>query len=293
MVLPLGAGCTKKPEPKLDPKVGPPVIGEAGTLRAGVDLALPPFGGIDGGKQAGIDIDVASALAERLGLAVTFVDVAPSQAATALAEGKVDVVLSVPLTNTDLTRVTPAGTYISDGPGIFGFVADGDSAKDSNPAEGSDPVEPSMTLETLPVTPIAAQKESSSYWLVELEYGTAALKPFETLREALESVDRAENEVAVGSAVIGAYISRDMKNVQFLGQLAPTAPLTVAVSAENAKLGDAVRLALNELDADGVLDSIRRKWVGNLPALKGAEPASEPVLGPDPDASDPTLAAEE
>ena len=39
-----------------------------GRCSVGVDLAYPPFGGTDDGKQAGIDVDVASALAEQLGL---------------------------------------------------------------------------------------------------------------------------------------------------------------------------------------------------------------------------------
>ncbi len=82
------SACKKKDTSSaIQPQVTPPAIKEAGTLRVGVDLAYPPFAGEDNGQKVGIDIDVASALAERLGLKVALVDVKASEAATALADG--------------------------------------------------------------------------------------------------------------------------------------------------------------------------------------------------------------
>lgn len=93
------SACRGMPaQSQLKPTVFPPSIAEKGVLRAGVDLSAPPFGGTDGGRQAGLDIDVASALASKLGLALKVVDVKPADAASALASGTVDVVLSVPYT---------------------------------------------------------------------------------------------------------------------------------------------------------------------------------------------------
>jgi len=252
-------GCKKEEAPKPEPKVAPPAIGQAGQLRAGVDLSVPPFGGTDAGKQAGLDLDVAAALAERLGLAVTYVEVSPSEASTALADGTVDIVLSVPLADADLTRVSPAGTYVSDAPAAF-------IATDSTAS-----IEPSMTLADLPVAKVAAQTGAAAYWLVSSEYGEETLEPFESLRLALEALDRGEVPAAVGDAIVGAYIARDFPRVRFAGQLAPATPLTVAVAAENSTLSDAVRTALDELAADGVLGSIRAKWVGDLPELETAK----------------------
>lgn len=257
----LGA-CAQKEEPKPTPKVQPPAIGEAGKLRAGVDLSTPPFGGVDQTQKAGLDVDVAAAVAEKLGLAVTYVDVAPSEAATALADGSVDVVLSVSVSDADLTRLTPAGIYAVDGP--VAFVA----------VDGTASVEPSMTLQTLPVVKVAAQKESQAFWRVGSEYGDESVEGFESLREALEAVDRGENPVAVGDAFVGAYISRDFPRIKVAGQIGPAASLAAAVRTENSTMADAVRSALDELAADGVLDSIRTKWVGALPPLESPDASS-------------------
>jgi polar amino acid transport system substrate-binding protein len=83
--LALGAvACSKRSvEPELKPKIFPPTIAEAGVLRAGVDLDYPPSAGVDKGTEAGIDVDVAAAIAERLGLRLRLVDVGETGVAAA------------------------------------------------------------------------------------------------------------------------------------------------------------------------------------------------------------------
>jgi len=262
--LALLSGCKQAPtEQQVPAKVSPPAIKEGGTLRVGVDLSYPPFGGTDNGKQAGIDLDVAAALAGQLGLKVAVVDVKPSDAATALADGKVDVVFSVPLSDAALSRVSLAGSYISDGPALF-------IATDSTAS-----VEPSLALSAANVTPIAAQQGSVAYWRLLSELGEEGVKAYPDLRQALTALQAGEVPLVAGDALVGGYIIRDMPTVHLAGQLEPALPLGVAVIAENTTLGDAVRGALDELAAGGVLDTIRSKWVGELPKLKIPESADE------------------
>jgi ABC-type amino acid transport substrate-binding protein len=250
------AGCSSAPPTKLEPKVAPPAIKEAGTLKVGVDLSYPPFGGTDGGKQAGIDLDVASALAGKLGLDTVFVDVKPSDAATALAQGKVDVVFSVPYSQESLARSTLAGSYLSDGPAFF--IA----------TESTAAVVPSMTLDALPPVKVGAQEGSAAFWKLQSELGAQSLVGYPTLREALNGLREGKVRVAAGDAMVAGYIIRDMPTIHFAGQLEPAVPLGVAVGLDNVALGDVVRTTLDGLSADGVLDAIRAKWVGSLPKLK-------------------------
>lgn len=258
-MLLLAAGCSKPEEPKAEPKVAPPAVKTAGALTVGVDLDAPPFAGTDEGQQAGLDVDVARAIAEQLGLTVTLVDVKPSDAATALADGTVDAVMSVPLGSTILSSVSLVGAYAYDGPAFF--VSNGSTQS----------VEPSLTLETLDVPAIAAQKESESFWRLSAELDPETVKSYDVLREALEALAAGEVPVVAGDAFVGAYIARDIQGVHFAGQLTPAVPLSVAVAAENAELADAIRTALDTLDADGVLSTLRRKWVGELPELAVSE----------------------
>lgn len=255
----LVTGCGAKAPSKLEPKVSPPAIKVAGTLRAGVDLSQPPFGGVDHGTRAGLDLDTAAALADELGLKLEVVSVPPSEAATALAQGKVDVVFSVPFADESLANVSLAGSYVSDAPAFF-------IATDSTAS-----VDPTMTLDTLAAPKIGAQKKSATYWRLLREVGATGVKPYATLREAIEALDAGKIEVIAGDALVASYIVRDFPRVHFAGQLDAAVPLGVAVAPDNTKLGDAVRDALDGLAADGVLVAIRNKWVDGLPKLTAAE----------------------
>jgi polar amino acid transport system substrate-binding protein len=253
-VLAFTAGCAaeKPAEPFVEPKVSPPAITEVGVLAVGVDLELPPFAGVDKGREAGLDIDVAAALATELGLDLRLVQVAPSEATTALADGTVDIVMSMPLSEETVLGASLAGTYITDGPAFFA------SAEETA----------TLTLEGIGGRSVAAQEGSMAYWLLEYALGEDAIQTFPTLREAFEAAEAGDVDVVAGDALIGAYIARDFEDVRFAGQIGPAAPLGIAVAQENPDLGDAVRGALDALAADGVLDAIRTNWVGDLPPLE-------------------------
>lgn len=258
-VLALSAGCKTAPDAQRSPVVEAPAIGKSGVLRAGIDLSTAPYGGVDQGREAGIDVDVAAALADRLGVELEIVDVAPSQATTALAQGDVDIVLSVPFAETAATGLSSAGTYLSQAPGFFVSV------------DGTASVEPSLTIETLTADKIAVQAESPAYWALRYELGEGALQPFDSLKAALEAVSKGEAEVAAGDALVGIYLTRQVDGIAFAGQVEPAGLLAVVTSESNVELADIVRKTLDELAADGVLDTIRTKWLGGLPDLVGIE----------------------
>ncbi len=254
----VSTGCSKASVSKAEPKVVPPAVKEAGVLRAGVDLSYPPFAGTDNGKQVGLDIDVAAALADQLGLTLKIVDVKPSEAATALADGTADVVFSIGFSDAGLTNTSLAGSYLSNAPSFFVGT------------DTTSSVEPSLTLDTLQTGKIAVQSNSIAYWRLASELGTQTLVVFPTLREAITAVDADEADFAAGDAIVAGYIIRDFPNVHLAGQLEPAVPLGVGVLPENSDLQTAVRGALDALAADRVLDAIRTKWVGQLPELVAA-----------------------
>lgn len=244
------SGCDSRDEkPALQPTVKPPAIATAGVLRAGVDLATPPFAGTDKGQKAGIDVDIAAALAERLGLTLELVDVSPSNAATALADGRVDVVMSVPMGESALSSSTVAGTYLADGPAFF-----------SNSTE-------TVSLESLGDRRIAVQAGSLAYWLLQDELGDEGLVVEATLRAAFSQLASGSVDLVAGDALVGGYLIREFPEVRFSGQIGEASLIGVVVGPDSEQLAGAVRSALDALAADGVLDTVRSKWVGDLPEL--------------------------
>lgn len=257
MVAAAVSGCAKKQqEPAaLQPKIAPPAIGEPGVLRAGVDFSTPPFAGEDAGRQAGLDIDVAAALAERLGLKLQIAEVKPDKAAEALKADQVDVVMSVPLSEKALAGTTLGGTYIEDGPVLFAKT------------DASATVEPTLGVKDLDGRKVAVQKNSAAYWTLSEQFGPDALIVKPTLRDAFDAAKKGEAEFVAGDAIVGSYLARDFEGYQIVGTVSPATLLGVAVLPDNSELADAVRGSLDTLSADGVLDAIRGKWVGKMPKL--------------------------
>ena len=254
LVLLGGCGNPAAPPTALKPQIAPPVIHEAGVLRAGVDLSYPPFGGVQDSRQAGLDIDVASAIAGRLGLKVQIVDVKASELASALADDRIEIGLAAPFSADLLSRASIAGTYLSDGPALFSTTT-------------SLSVTPTSAAGALDGVKIGAQQDSEAYWLVAADRGTGGVAAFPTLREALAALVRGDVKAVGGDALVGAYIARDYPSIHYAGALTTARPLGVAVSADNTRLSDEIRTTLDSLAADGVLDTIRATWVGGLPKL--------------------------
>ena len=251
------AGCKAEPEePALQPTVAPPVIGSEGVLRVGVDMDYPPFAGTDGGVDAGIDVDIAAAVAERLGLRLELVDVGASGAPEALASGDVDIALgATAITEAVLADISTAGSYLIDGPALFSIVASGTDA-------------PELSADSLGGMKVGVQTESASYWAVESDYGEGYAAAYGTLREAFDALVAGEVDVVAADAAVGAYIARDYTELRIVGQYGSATPLGVAVPKDATELETAVREVLDTLAAEGVLDTITRKWLGDFPTLE-------------------------
>ncbi len=255
----LMAGCGGTAEaPPLVPELAPPVIGQEGVLRAGIDMGHAPFGGVDQDVQAGIDVDLAAAMAERLGLKLEVVEVTPATYAQALNDGRIDLALAaIPLADAVAADLSTAGSYLVNGPALFSKVASGS-------------VEPTVTIQSLPGMRVGVQRESAAYWVLETSFGEDYAASFDTLRDAFDALEAGEVDVVAGDAAVGAYVLRDFADIRIVGQLAPAQPLGVAVRKDATELEAALRGVLDEIAAEGVLETITRKWLGDFPRLQVA-----------------------
>ena len=252
-----GCGSKEAPEPGVEPLLAPPVIGEAGVLRVGIDLRYPPFGGLDEGREAGLDVDVASAIAGELGLKLEIVEVDSAGAAAAFEAGTVDAVMSVPLDEQVVLDMSFAGFYATTGPALFASA------------------EETVTPARLGTLRVAAQEGSAAYWELVYDYGEDRVTAFPTLREAFEAVSADEADVVAGDAFTCSYIARDFEGIVFHSQLAAPTQIGIAVPLDAKELSTALRGVLDGLATGGVLDTIRAKWVGDLPALEAPHEIDE------------------
>ena len=133
----------------------------------------------------------------------------PSEAATALADGTVDVVFSVPYARSRFREPPLAGSYLSDGPGFF--IA----------TESTASVVPSMTLDTLTAMQDRCTGGFGRYWKLQSEFGAEAWSAIPTLETRSTACREGKVAVVAGDALVAGYIIRDMPTVHLAGQLEP------------------------------------------------------------------------
>ncbi len=238
-------GCAATPRP---PSAAPKSQLQAGAtmtpgvLTVAVDPTFPPFAGKVGNRLAGLDVDVAAALADQLGVKVRFVEVPRSRIASAAA-GKADIALSG-LSTREIIRMgaLPGGVYAFDGPVLFA----------AQPA--------TLALDGLGGKRLGAQGASEAWWRLRDIYGDQ-VSSFRQLREAVVAVTAGTVEVLGGDALVAGYIARDYPTVVPVGVIAAH-PVEVALLRMAPSLADPVRRALLSLEADGVLATLRTKWGG-------------------------------
>jgi len=259
----------------LTPKLSPPIIARPGILRAAVDTSFPPFAGKVGSETVGLDVDVAAAIAEQLGLKLEIYDVGQPAAAALVQSGTVDIMLgALTVDGAVSSQVAFSGTYISAAPAIFASQ----DATFSLPSTGS--VDTTTLIAAIADKRIAVQQGSLAYWVLLDQVGETHLQVTGTLEDAFKAAVAGNADLVAGDALVGSYMLRTYPKFGYIGQLASAYPLGVGVAQSNTKLETEVRTILDKLASQGVLQTLRRKWMGDLTPLHVTDVAAEASTTP-------------
>lgn len=263
----IGCSSSEQYTPSLaSPSVTTPTIGEDGVLRVGVNSDRSPLAGMGSEKIIGIDVDIAAAMADELGLKLEVSDIG-TDAEKAIADNEVDLVLDIDSSETHSGFWT-SEDYIPTGVALFAL----DSASSTVPETASD-------------KSIAAQVSSKSAWAVTNAFGTDALASTTDLATAFSDLSSGSIDYVAADVIIGMYAANrqgiDVKVVALLG--APTG-YCAGVAQENTELQDIVKDTLARLKSNGTIEVIEKKWLGATIDLEGID-----VIDKKTQATDDTL----
>lgn len=254
-------GCqqqTYTPQSK-DQTISASALGQTGTLRVGVNATSAPLAGqtSSSSRIVGIDVDVASYLADELGLKVEIIDVG-NDPSTALKDGKVDLVLGVDASETEVDYWR-SDTYLQTGVALFG-------AQNENSVP---------TLDSHPK--IAAQSSSKSSWRVTNLFGDDSLVVQSDLKSAFEALKQKNASYVAADAVIGTYVSyANGYDTKILALLQDPSGYCAAITSTNTELQTAIASAMTKMTNGGMMSVIENKWLGttidfdNVTVLKSA-----------------------
>ena len=230
---------------KPTPKVTSPTISKDGVLVVGVNTENAPMAGKAGssGKIVGIDVDIAAAIADDMGLTLEIVDIGVDDVG-AVKNKKVDIVLGMDSANAD-AEIWKSTSYLNTGVALFGLD---ESAK--APEAGA-------------VPKVGAQSASMSAWAVSNEYGADALVSQSDLSTAFTALKDGSVNYVAADAVIGSYAAHAViPGSTIVAMMQKPTGYSIACLASNAELQKQLVSTYDKISRNGVLEVIKSKWLG-------------------------------
>lgn len=223
-------------------------VQRAGQLRVGVDPSYPPFAADDHGALTGFDIDLAHALADRLGVRVVLVPIDVGSIFDGLLAGQFDVAISALPVYPELTQaIAFSEPYVNAGQVLIAAVTSGFQ----RPADvhGVIGAELGSTAED------AARRLAA-------DRADVVVKPYETPAEVVDAVARGAVAAGVVDRVTALQAVHARPTLRLVGEPLTDEPYVVAIRRRDGQLVGAINRALQVLKADGSLAGIERRWLG-------------------------------
>ena len=251
MMLGLLAGCTsadkKSDNGNADNELG---LVEAGKLVMSTNAAFPPYEmTTDDGGFEGIDVEIAGAIAKKLGLELVVDDMDFDSALLAVQQGKSDIVMAgVSVTDARKMVMEFSDSYAT---GIQVVIV----------KEGSD-----VTMDNLGEKMIGCQRGTTGYIYASDTpenggYGEDHVTAFDNGASAVQALKNDQVDcVIIDSAPAAEYVKANPGLTLLDGNWVEE-EYAIGMNKDNVALQDAVNNALAELIADGTVQQIIDKYI--------------------------------
>lgn len=224
----------------------------ANTLVVGLDDSFPPYGYRDENNEiVGLDIDLAKAVGEKIGMKVVFQPISWASKEQEINSGNIDCIWNGFAYNEERAKImTLSKKYIK---GEMYFMLKGNSTINSQ--------------EELKGKKIGVQSGSvQEADLEKSELGKQVeIVPYADFLTACMDLEIGGIDAVYSSSTYGNYIieskNKDYKTIPSYG-ISTASGSVVAFKLGNIELKDKVEGALEELEKEGKLDEISRKWLG-------------------------------
>ena len=218
----------------------------AGKLTMSTNAAFPPYEmTTDSGDFEGIDIEVAGAIAKKLGLELQVDDMDFDAALLAAQNGKSDIVMAgVTVTDERLKVMDFSDTYAE---GIQSIIV----PEDSDIASADD----------LTGKAIGTQRGTTGYIYCTDDFGEDNVIAYDDGLTAVQALNNGQvDAVVIDNAPAQEFVAAN-PGLKILDTAYAQEDYAIGVAKGNTQLLDAINGALEELEADGTLQAIVDKYI--------------------------------
>jgi polar amino acid transport system substrate-binding protein len=219
----------------------------ADELRVAINPGFVPFEQIENGELVGFDVDLANALAAKLGKTAVFDQMPFTSLLASVSSGRADIAISGILDTPERRKeVAFSQAYVNDS-FVLTVNQDNQSIND---------------LEDLAGAKIAVQVGTVPEEFVREKVPTAEFVTVQDTPSAFQLVAQGRADAVVTDAPVAGYYVDKVGGLRLLPTPLNTAQPIAAVLPLGSPMVDQVNTALDELDADGTLATLREKWFG-------------------------------
>jgi polar amino acid transport system substrate-binding protein len=255
------SGCSSSPESTPTgsgpAKVAPPAILQAGTLKvcAPNDGTPPSVYHDDAGNLVGSEVDLANAIANKLGLKPQMVQSGFAAVIPTLQAHQCDVIMATLYIKPEREQVVDFVPYLYSGTAV--------AVSKEHPAEITgmdDSLCGKKVMVAIGTTAEALSQEQSG------KCTAAGKQPVDINRNnqaavSIQQVQNGQMDAYLDTAeTIGYYATKTGAQIQFAGEPFGTIKVGAATLKGNTELHNAIQQALNELISDGTYDQILEQW---------------------------------
>ena len=219
---------------------------EAGKLIMATNATFPPYEmTTDSGSFEGIDIEIAGAIADKLGLELQIDDMDFDAALLSVQQGKADIVMAgVSVTEDRLLVMDFSDTYAA---GIQSIIV----------PEGSD----IASADDLAGHMIGCQRGTTGYIYCSDDFGDEFVTAYDDGLTAVQALNNGQVDcVVIDNAPAKAYVAAN-PGLKVLDTSYVEEEYAIGMNKDNTAMKDAVNGALAELKADGTIQAIIDKYI--------------------------------
>lgn len=223
-----------------------------GVLSMATEATFPPYEYYDGDELVGIDVEVAAAIADKLGLEFQVTDIAFDSIIPGVQTGKFDIGMAgMTVTPERLEEVDFTASYAK---GVQVVIV-----KDGSPITSVDDLFAEGASNT-----IGTQTGTTGFlyatWDIEDE-GLGTVKAFAKTTDAVEALKNGQVDCVILDNEPAKALVAANEGLSILDSSYADEDYAIAVSKDNEALLEAIDGALNELIADGTLQTIVDKYI--------------------------------